>query len=112
MNYIETFEMGTEETNSTSMHNVEEGIESWATQLMPLMNDPLSNSHGAQIQSLPSNASVEHSADVCYGMVGRILFFPSATRVFIIFAHLLISSFRFIELLLDLRGTCQTSRQI
>ena len=58
--------------SSTSIHNVEEGIESWATQSMPLTSDPSSDSQATPLESLPLDSPVKYPTALCYGMVSCI----------------------------------------
>jgi hypothetical protein len=58
--------------SSTSIHNVEEGIESWATQSMPLTSNPPSDPQGTPLESLPLDSPFKYPTALCYGMVSCI----------------------------------------
>ncbi len=62
------------QARSTPIHNVEEDIESWAMQAMPLTREPVSDSQGTRLEPLPLDYSNRDSVDLCYGMVSRNLF--------------------------------------
>jgi hypothetical protein len=61
--------MDIDAASGTSIHNVEEGIEWWATQSMPLMIDPLLDLDKTASTPLPPNIPVSDSTIVSYGMV-------------------------------------------
>ena len=75
------FEMGIYEASGTSIHNVEEDIESWAMQSMPLMSDLSSDSQRTPLVSLPLDSSGMYHTTLCYGMVSRSLILLSAMSV-------------------------------
>jgi hypothetical protein len=62
-------QMDIERDSGTSIHNVEEGIECWATQSMPLMIDPSFDSQESSPAVLPPAAPASDIAVICYGMV-------------------------------------------
>jgi hypothetical protein len=70
--------------SGTSIHNVEEGIESWVTQSMPLASDMSSDSQGTPLQSLLLDSPVKYPTALCYGMVSCILILLSAMSVSIV----------------------------
>jgi hypothetical protein len=61
-----------DKASSTSIHNVEEGIESWATQSMPLTSNPPSDPQGTPLESLPLDSPFKYPTALCYGMVSCI----------------------------------------
>lgn len=68
-----------------SIHNVEEDIESWATQAMPLTSDISFDSQGVPLESLPLDSRVRDPTFLCYGMVScnSILLSASSTQSFV-----------------------------
>jgi hypothetical protein len=81
--------MDVDAASGTSIHNVEEGIEWWATQSMPLMIDLLLDSDETPSTTLPSDISVGDRAVVSYGMVSctSILLSAICYQVFYSFAY-------------------------
>ncbi|KAG0649190.1 ATP-dependent helicase GTA, partial [Hyphodiscus hymeniophilus] len=55
----------------TSIHNVEEGIESWATEAMPLTGDLSYDSQATPSESFPPDSITRDPAYLCYGMIYR-----------------------------------------
>ena len=75
--------------SGTSIHNVEEGIESWATQAMPLTSDPSSDLQGTSLESLLLDSPVRDPTCLCYGMVSYTLILLLAMSASIDFVMLL-----------------------
>ena len=92
--------------SGTSIHNVEEGIESWAMQAMPLTSDPSSDSQGTPLETLLFDSPIRDPTCLCYGMVSCTLILLSAMSASIVSVMLLIQTSRFIEPPSELGETC------
>jgi len=102
------FEMNV--ASDTSVRNVEEDIESWATQSMPLTRELVSDTQETSSESLLLDPPVRCHTSICYGMVSYASILLTA-NIPIVCVELLIQNFRFIELPSELRETCQQLRQ-
>lgn len=72
----DALQINIDQDSGLSIHNVEENIECWATQTMPLMIDPSLDSQESSQQASPPDVPVGDTALVCYGMVSHTLLLP------------------------------------
>jgi hypothetical protein len=97
-NGSDALQINIDEDSGVSIHNVEENIECWATQTMPLMIDPSFDSQESFQQAIPPVIPMGDTAAVCYGMVSYALLLPLPILSSIVPAWSLILKIRSIEL--------------
>lgn len=60
-----------DEANGATHFNIEEDIESWATQALPLTHDQFLHTQTISVEKTPAVSTLGTLAPLCYGMVSH-----------------------------------------